>query len=1192
MQYRKSPARIRKPQIVLRGNRRFPRQPCRSRWQTPASQVLIDNMLNGYALLEVIRDINGNPVDYIFRQVNPAFERIACVTANSVDDRLHSAVFTDEHQQPWRDFFHQVVMTGEPDTRVIYSSPTERYVEASAFYIKPNSLCLTFVDVNERITNEIELKRRLTVEHALVDVSGILLSNKDADINTVLRLLGNAVNANRSYIFLFRDDCKYMDNVYEWCAPGIKPEINYLQGCLTEDAPWWMEHIKANKSIIIPDVSSMPPKATAEQQVLQMQGIRSLIVVPMCSEDLAIGYLGFDDTLGPREWSVEDEYLLRTASGLITSYFDRQASNHTLQVREEQYELLADNVHDVIWKADMNNNIAFVSPSVTQMSGYSVEEAMTLSVMDCLTPESQIAAQEALSDVLNQESQRHLPQTLVLEEIRKDGSTFWAEIKASIIWGQNDEPVAIVGVTRDITERIRATEALGQSESKFRSVFDASLDALVIADDDGNYVDVNPAACELLGYTKDQMLKLRVHDIVDSAIDYTSTWTTFTKQGRMRGDIRLVAADGSSREVEFHAVRDITPGYHLSSMRDVSERKEAEASIRLHSHAINAANDQIIITSAEGRVEFANFAYLHKKQCIPNEVVGGILDIAQHHPTIWNDVLAGNVWRGEIVSKDTSNQTCIEDSTITPIRDDAGDVKHIIVIKRDITERKMTERHYSSLISSIPGIVYRVSLRSSPALQIISKGTTDLLGWDTEDLAEINLDQMLEMIAPEDRNNLHSLFSKMSTGGSYRLNLRIRAKDGDYRHIETLGSIHIGFDGEWETIEGIAFDVTEQVREQELLNQSRRMEALGKLSAGIAHDFNNLLQAVLGYTGLLSNNRCLNDAARLDLLEVERASLRAADLVRQILTYSKQVPQKMMPVSLADIVAESVGLLKETFPRSIRIGTSIEPKLPLIMADSSQIYEVLVNLTINARDAMPDGGKLVISVDKATLTEEFVSKQRWGRPGEFIRCMVTDTGSGMDKNTKDKAFEPFFTTKQPHEGTGLGLSLCYGVIQAHNGFITIDSEPGRGTSISFFLPITSAKTECRDENYSNSSLHGRETILIVDDEEYIRQFTQRLLESYGYRVILAENGRKAVEILSTETRNVDLVVLDLNMPEMDGLSTLAAIRDISNQTKVLVLTGMDTNIPPGNIQPDFTLMKPCKPKILLETIRNLCNQYQ
>jgi signal transduction histidine kinase/ActR/RegA family two-component response regulator len=344
--------------------------------------------------------------------------------------------------------------------------------------------------------------------------------------------------------------------------------------------------------------------------------------------------------------------------------------------------------------------------------------------------------------------------------------------------------------------------------------------------------------------------------------------------------------------------------------------------------------------------------------------------------------------------------------------------------------------------------------------------------------------------------------------------------------------------------------------EAQLLH-AQKMEAIGTLAGGVAHDFNNILQAITGYSELLLLKSDPVDPDHKDLQAIKEAAQRASHLVRQLLVFSRKMENKYEAIDLNEVIIRIAKMLERTIPRMIKIEMVLENRLELISADVTQVEQVLMNLGVNARDAMPDGGTITIKTANAVLDEAFCKSHLGAQPGTYVLMVVSDTGHGMEKEVLDHIFEPFFTTKQRDKGTGLGLATLYGIVKSHRGFIYCSSTPGSGTSFEIYFPAlpTQAVTPLKPSVETRQLPRGTETILVVDDEVAILDLAQEILENHGYSILLAKSGEEAIETYRNHRHRVDLVILDVGMPGMGGYKCLEELAKINPAIKTIISSG-------------------------------------
>jgi PAS domain S-box-containing protein len=345
----------------------------------------------------------------------------------------------------------------------------------------------------------------------------------------------------------------------------------------------------------------------------------------------------------------------------------------------------------------------------------------------------------------------------------------------------------------------------------------------------------------------------------------------------------------------------------------------------------------------------------------------------------------------------------------------------------------------------------------------------------------------------------------------------------------------------------IARDITAHKELEHQLLQMQKMECIGNLAGGIAHDFNNLLEGILGYAAYIKHNLSADDPLYAEVEMIENIASKGTNLTRQLLDFARRGEVKLAPIRANDMVEEVTRLLSRTIKKNIRITKSLDQEPLVVKGDEGQIQQVILNICLNARDAMPEGGEIKISTQKVLLDEEITEINPWAEPGEYLRLSITDTGCGMDSETQEKIFDPFFTTKQNGKGTGLGLASVYGIIKNHRGHIQVKSQPGQGTTVEVYLPLL------KDESKPLAKEAG--TILIVDNEELVRRKAQTVLKNKGYKVLLADNGQAAVDILKKQGRDIDLVILDLVVPQVNGQQTYKLLKQIKADIRVLLSSG-------------------------------------
>jgi signal transduction histidine kinase len=353
-------------------------------------------------------------------------------------------------------------------------------------------------------------------------------------------------------------------------------------------------------------------------------------------------------------------------------------------------------------------------------------------------------------------------------------------------------------------------------------------------------------------------------------------------------------------------------------------------------------------------------------------------------------------------------------------------------------------------------------------------------------------------------------------------------------------------------------DITEVKRLEAQLRQAQKMESVGTLAGGIAHDFNNILTTLIGYATITQMKMGKNNPLRSHVDQILSASQKAADLTRSLLTFSREQPVSLIPLDINNTIKAAKKLLKRLLTEDIELRTSLTKDDTVVMADKSQMDQILFNLVTNARDAMPKGGMLTIQTGITAMDKEFTRIHGFGEPGRYVLISVSDTGTGMDEATRDKIFDPFFTTKETGKGTGLGLTTVYGIIKQHNGHITVYSEPKQGTTFRIYLPAADTRAG-RETNTEPFVSTGNETILIAEDNEGVRHVMREALQEYGYKTIEAIDGEDAINKFK-QHQDIDLIIIDSVMPKKNGCEVYGEIRKINSHIKVLFTSGHTKDI--------------------------------
>ena len=502
---------------------------------------------------------------------------------------------------------------------------------------------------------------------------------------------------------------------------------------------------------------------------------------------------------------------------------------------------------------------------------------------------------------------------------------------------------------------------------------------------------------------------------------------------------------------------------------------------------------------------------------------------------------------------------------------------------------RASERKYRSLVESIPDIIFALDLDGSIAY--IGPRWKKILGHDE---MEVLGRYFIDFIPPEEHSFVIRVFKEVRNEKKNVENILLQfyRKDGQLRYFSSSAAPILDDQGQVVGTMGIARDITERRKLEEQLLQAQKMESIGNLAGGIAHDFNNLLGGILGYASFAKKKMSTKDPLFHSLNSIERSATQAAELTKQLLGFARRGKYQVKPINCNALVQDLARFLKRTMDKRINLKVELDPHLHLIEGDETQLQQSLINICLNARDAMPSGGILKIVTGNQTLSNNFDEKQGQGKKGDYVKITLSDTGIGMTQELCSQIFEPFFTTKEPGRGTGLGLSMVYGIIQNHGGYIELKSEPGQGTTFDLLLP---AVVELMIEETSPLPAgriipKGSETILFVDDEEIIRQLGADILEDVGYKVLFASGGEEAIRIYQQKKKKIALVILDMVMPGLGGRETFLKLKEINSKIKVLLSSGYSTNEGVGEILKEGVggfIQKPYRDEDLIRKVREV-----
>ncbi len=894
--------------------------------------------------------------------------------------------------------------------------------------------------------------------------------------------------------------------------------------------------------------------------------------------------------------------------GLITNIRDiteSKQAEQALRDSEARMRAIFETSADAVFVVDLDGTIVLTNPATERMHGYGPGEMIGLKGPDFVHPDSLHAFETFVTELPHR---GHIELEAV--DIRKDGSPLDVEVRGStFLYGGQEH---LLGLVRDVTDRKRAEEALRESEARMRAIFDTSADALVVYSADGAVVAANPTAERVYGYTPGAMVGVHSRAIVHP--DYYHVFESFIERLRDTGQFSAesvdMRTDGSVFDVEVRGSLLQYRGepHFLAIVRDVTDRKRAEEALRLQ-------RDLAMALSASSDLAEAAELLLQAALSLESMDAGGLYMVDPDDGSVYLAAYAGTsaaftsavsryapdapetqcVMAGEpfytpyrVMSPgadvDRRREEGLRSLAVVPIVRRGRVIASLNVGSRTDAEiPEATRKSLEAVAAQAGSVIARIraeeAVREREQRLDLALHGGDLGTWDWDvrsdriaidprwlaakgylaEMTDLRLRDIVALTHPEDVGASDAALQAHLQGDTpfYEAEFRVRKPNGDWTWVLARGRV-IERDAVGEPVRvcGTYLDISEQKRLEEHLLQTTKMEAIGRLAGGVAHDFNNILTAISGYTEFAIEQLDLGSPAHADLEQVAKAAAKASALTRQLLAFSRQQVTEPRTVNLNAVVRDMEKMLRRVIGEDLDVSTSLAADIGCIWADLGQIEQVIMNLCVNARDAMPDGGRLTLRTRNCIMQPEAVDRPPGLQPGEYVCLDVIDTGSGMDAQTLSRVYEPFFTTKRPGEGTGLGLATVYGIVQQAGGHIECRSEPGRGTQFTVYLPHHAESAGDGDrQGASRHAMGGRERLLLVEDDEVVRDFAAEALRRQGYDVVEAAGPLEALAIAEEIGEQLAGLVTDVIMPDMTGRELADTLTALYPQLAVLYVSG-------------------------------------
>jgi len=779
-------------------------------------------------------------------------------------------------------------------------------------------------------------------------------------------------------------------------------------------------------------------------------------------------------------------------------------------------------------------------------------------------------------------------------------------------WGK--ERIILLAI-EDISERKRLEDLLAESEEQYRRLFETASDGIVLLEkNEGHIAHANPAVEEILGYSEAECLGKNMDDIGVSIYtdDFPATMRDLQRNGILNyQDVPVKTKSGQDIYTDIYMV-DRAKLAQLN-MRDVTEHKKAGDRLNAEKNKaqeyLDVAGVMIVALDSGGRITLINKNGLAILGDVEHEVIGQNwfdlyipADVSEKVRAVFRQLMAGDTemmeyFENPIITKTGEERILAFHNAL--LRNAAGEAEGILFSGEDITVRKQAETDLqAALVKSHETATKLEAIMASMGDGLSIQNTDYIITYQNQALKDLIGDHVGEpcYTACEHKDRVCEGCPVEMVFSDGAIHHEARAvtigKKSIYR--EVTASPLRDMAGNIVAVIEVIRDVTEQKQLEAQLRHAQKMEAIGTLAGGIAHDFNNILNVIMGYGNMVLDTLAAGSPAKEDMHTVLLAADKAANLTRRLLIFSRKEVVVVQPLNINELILDLRKMLDRMVRESIELHLELAD-MPLIVAgDAGLLEQVLMNLATNASDAMPEGGRFSIGTSLKEMDDEFVAMHGYGKPGRYALITVADTGRGMDAETQKRLFEPFFTTKDVGEGTGLGLAISYGIIQQHDGYIKVYSEPGQGTVFNIYLPLDAEATSPNRETASVVPVKGgNETVLVAEDDAAVRELSRRLLESFGYTVITAGDGEEAIAAFMENRERISLAMLDMIMPRKNGKEVAAAIKKINPRIKVLFASGytMDLITSQKITAADFDFIrKPYQSKELLVKVREVLDK--
>ncbi|OVE81432.1 hypothetical protein BVY04_03340 [bacterium M21] len=1007
-------------------------------------RMLFDQMLDGFALHEIICDTEGEPVDYRFLAMNPAFEALTGLVADDLVGRTVLEAMPGTEME-WIQNYGDVARTGTPLQFCNYSQELNKHFEVLVYRPAPGQFACVFQDVTDQVLATKELEKQKKRERLLNTI--LQTGLEERSLESKLKQILNVV-LEIPWLHLTGEGCIFLLNADQ---SGVDVRVTHNIGDDFADCDEFsLQNCFCCHALLHRSVTFIE-NVTDDYQYCVKRPKFGYYSIPIHAGNTGLGSMVLYTKANFIREEMEEEFLssiAQTLAGIIK----KSMADTVLLTGATHFRSLFESSNDAIFIHNMDGDILRANERATGLLGYTLDE-FSGRHLSSLHPDSE---RDRVKDAFH--TCQKLGWVRFESTLRtKDGQDVYVEISSSIVDHENG---IVQGIVRDITARRAAEVALQDNEKRYRSLMYASRAMALSLSLEGVIIRFDELACQITGYTKDE------------AKGKTLSQLMIMEESRERFDNELELAQTGE------------------------QRNNIECRIQI-------------------------------KGAFQRDIMFNLV----------------------------------------PHIDSSGNQLGVFVAGRDITElhiankkRKISEARVKQVIENAPVILFSYSEQGK--VLYVSENLFSLTGIRSEELLAGKAD-WTEIIHPDDQEQLKELWQQSIEHGSgleceYRIINRViqQSRWMDTRITATKHAKGIIFTGVTVDISVRKQVENENAKLEETLRQAEKLQAIGQLAGGIAHDFNNMLGAISGASELMKVKNTVDPNGTIYLEMIMETIQRATNLNQQLMSFARKGPTCEEDLDLHILVRHVIEMLHHTVDKKITIERKFNARRPLFRGDQGQLQNCLLNLGVNARDAMPNGGTLTFETYLTTKTKECLTKSPDAQPGEYLCLRISDTGNGIKPEIIGHIFEPFFTTKREGKGTGLGLASVYGTVKRHKGIIDVESTVGKGTTFHLCFPYRekAEPEQWQPPEYVKIS-EGSGTILLAEDEEILRETMTETLELLGYAVLPETNGEDAIACYRENRDNIELVILDMIMPRLNGVEALRIVKEIDARQKVLIISG-------------------------------------